>query len=393
MDTADRYVTTVFGLIACITAILDNTSEVCATNFSTIPNCTHMDNGSSLVENTTQVASCPTTLLTLNNSDYVYLGNGSLLYNNQTIQVVCLDEQGHPLICPPDNTILPDYEDLLLFILLLKISCSLSIVGNILVIVTYCIFKAARSTVCLLVINLCIANIAFDLLIVVGGVIGENFHIDNFCLALAILLHYFLLTQFTIMSCVILEMFRSFYQSGKLKRDTQNYKHGILTGYLIFGWGGPLVIVILSIILNFVTTDLVQYGEGLECWMNHELSAMFLINIPIYMSVIFNMVVFIGLLVLIIKAYKSKKRLTDNKGSLYIRFTLAIFTTSGIFWIVGSLDFALTNPWFTRTIVLINTAQGLAIWIAFFCTKRTLKLFWNLIRHCKRDQQNSTGTT
>ena len=385
MDTADRYVTTVFGFIACVIVILDSTSEVCATNYSTIPNCTHMDNGSSLVENTTQVASCTTTLLTLNNSDYVYLGNGSLLYNNQIIQVVCLDEQGHPLICPPD------YEDLLLFTIFLKISCSLSIVGNILVIVTYCIFKAARSAVCLLVINLCIANIIFNLLIVVGGLIGENFHIDNFCLALAILLHYFLLTQFTIMPCVILETFRSFYQSGKLKKDAQNYKHGILTGYLIFGWGGPLVIVLLSIILDFVTTDLVQYGEGLECWMNHELSAMFLIDIPIFMSVIFNMVVFIGLLVLIIKAYKSHKRLTDSKGSFYIRFTLAIFATSGIFWIVGSLDFAFINPWFKRTIVLINGVQGLAIWIAFFCTRKTLRLYWNFVKNCKHLPKNSTN--
>ena len=373
-------------------ASTDNTSKVAATNNFTIPNCTHMDNGSSLVENTTQVASCPTTLLTLNNSDYVYLGNGSLLYNNQTIQVVCFDEQGHPLICPPDNTIAPDYDDLLLFTTLLKISCSLSIVGNILVIVTYCIFKAARSAVCLLVINLCIANSVFDLLVVVGGAIGENVHIDNFCLALAILLHYFLLTQFTIMPCVILETFRSFYQSGKLKKDTQNYKHGILTGYLIFGWGGPLVIVLLSIILDFVTTDLVQYGEGLECWMNHELSAMFLIDIPIYMSVIFNMVVFIGLLVLIIKAYKSHKRLTDSKGSFYIRFTLAIFATSGIFWIVGSLNFAFTNPWFIRTVVLINGVQGLAIWIAFFCTRKTLRLYWNFAKNCKHLPKNSTNS-
>ena len=350
-----------------------------------------MDNGSSLVENTTQVASCTTTLLTLNNSDYVYLGNGSLLYNNQTKQVVCLDEQGHPLICPPNNTIAPDYDDFLLFTTLLKISCSLSIVGNILVIVTYCIFKAARSAVSLLIVNLCIANTVFDLLVVVGGAIGENVHIDNFCLALAILLHYFLLTQFTIMPCVILETFRSFYQSGKLKRDAQNYKHGILTGYLIFGWGGPLVIVLLSIILDFVTTDLVQYGEGLECWMNHELSAMFLIDIPIYMSVIFNMVVFIGLLVLIIKAYKSHKRLTDSKGSFYIRFTLAIFTTSGIFWIVGSLNFAFTSPWFIRTVVLINGVQGLAIWIAFFCTRKTLRLYWNFVKNCKHLPKNSTN--
>lgn len=183
---------------------------------------------------------------------------------------------------------------------------------------------------------------------------------------------------------MILETFRSFYQSGKLKKDTQNYKYGSLTGYLMFGWGGPLVIVIPSIILNFATTDLVQYGEqGLDCWMNHLISTIILIDLPIYISNIFSMVMFVGLLVLLIKAYKSHKRLTASRQPLYIRLAVAIFTTSGVFWILGSLKYAIPNPWFNRTIVLFNCGQGLAIWIAFFCTRKTLRLYWNSIKNCK----------
>lgn len=157
MDTAGRYVPIVFGLIAG-TVILDNTSKAATTNLSMLSNCDDTDNDSLLVENTTQVDSCPRMLLTLNSSDYVYLGNNSLLHNNQTIQIICFDEQGHPLICPPYNTIPPDYTDLLLFCNLTKVSCSLSIVGNTVVIVTFLLFKVARSPVYLLVVNLCIAK-------------------------------------------------------------------------------------------------------------------------------------------------------------------------------------------------------------------------------------------
>ena len=137
---------------------------------------------------------------------------------------------------------------------------------------TYLLFKELRTFPSLL---LSLAILITNLLFIVGGPIIQHFPNASFCIAVAILLHFFYLAQFVWMSLFSLQMMHSFYLADKMVVAAAKRHRYLLLVYVLIGWGLPLIITCLTIGLNFGQTGLLLYGVTSDgsvgnCWVNHH---------------------------------------------------------------------------------------------------------------------------
>ena len=228
------------------------------------------------------ILNCPVeqSLLSLNNSQvYEDLGNNSILFNGEVVDIE-FNDSGTLFVCAAQNgTIEVNITRTLFsypsgFFILTYIGCSLSIIGTFLILLTHALFKDLRTLPSKLLMNLAATILVSNFFILVGGPITDAFpNINNLCTSVAVILHFFFLSQFSWMSIMCFETVRTLNQALKLKAQESNqFKRNLFITYLLIGWGLPLLVAVTSIIVNFTTDGLVLYGvlsDGTSggCWI------------------------------------------------------------------------------------------------------------------------------
>ena len=154
--------------------------------------------------------------------------------------------------------------------------------------------------------------------------------------------------------------------------------------YAFLGWGIPLLIVLPTIIVNFTTTNLVLYGEMEDgtpgvCWINHLYSSIVVYHAPLGFLLIYNSVIFVIVTVYLCVSFISRSKLNSNKKTPFLRFNIAIFSVSGITWMFWFIALLPGLQWALIPYIILNTAQGFVIFVAFLCTKRVALLYLNLV--------------
>ena len=241
----------------------------------------------------------------------------------------------------------------------------------------------------MLLINVCLANCGFDLTVVI---LGSLEHTKELCYSVAVLLHFFLLSQFMLMSVTMFDTVYCFNNVRKLKKESLNCRCGRVPTLLVFGWGVPLLIVTAALIVDN-TTEWVGYArDPSTCWIDQPISEVIFIDIPFSISIIFNVIMFTILVALVIrlKAFCGNKKYRNKQTDVpYTRFVITIFCTSGITWICAIFKYAFTNVWFTRTVVLLNSSQGVAICVVFLFRLEIVQKYRNLISHCRTERTST----
>ena len=352
-----------------------------------------------LDNNDTSHLNCNSTFVKLNRDDYEDLLNGSILFQNRVLDVMFIDsEDGLPLVCY--DLIRPTTR--LLFNLtgtqeLIYIGCSLSVLGTVAIIFTYSIFKELQTLPGLVLINVCISLFFINLIYVIGGPVLQSFPLKDLCSAVAILLHYFYLSQFSWMTILCFEITKKFYEANKMIQPCSKKKKKTLLAYLVIGWTLPLSVLFVSLVLNF-QTQYVQYGVDSQretsgpCWINHATSEIGLFVIPLALCLSFNFILFLVTTTLVCKAYKQKTKygITGNKA-LLLRVWIALFTVTGCTWIFGFLALLKQISWMWYLFVTFNSTQGFSIFLSFTCTRRVFTLYRNALRK-SRVAESSTGS-
>ncbi len=340
---------------------------------------------------------CPSALLPLNSSEYEDRGNGTIFHDGDLIEVQFYDSNGRPLICP-DNTSLVRTFGFLVAILpgiseLTYVGCSLSILGSVLVLVTYGLFNELRTFPTLLMINLCVALLVVNLLFVIGGPIVQYSQSIPLCTAVGILLHFSHLAQFTWMVLFSLEVTHSFYLAQRLQTSGKKGRKKLLINMLI-GWGVPLVICAITVVLNFSGSGLVNYGVTADgsagsCWINHFLSFVISFLIPLVLSLLANLVLFSVMTAFLCQSFNSKVQKQKSNYVLLIRVWLATLSTTGLTWLFGFLAIPNGGSWAWYPFVIFNSTQGFSIFLAFLCTKKIFNLYCSLV--CKEKKEEGLG--
>ena len=206
-------------------------------------------------------------------------------------------------------------------------------------------------------------------------------------MAVAILLHYFFVVQFVWTSVACFEIARTLHWATKLKiNKSKHFKTKIFIVYLLIGWGIPLIIVLTSIILNFTTNGVILYGvteDGRRgrCWINDIRSQAVVVYTPLVVTLLFNATLFTYISILLCKASRSQAKLNKTKRTPYLRIYISIFSVTELAWLFGFVSLLARQGWAWYVFIVLNTTQGLTMFVAFLCTKKVAKLYFSLV--CK----------
>ena len=335
---------------------------------------------------------CPTGFLPLNETEFEELGNGTILYYNQTMEVMFYDDQGRPLVCP-DNRSVVEVEVNRTVVRLLPgiveltyIGCSLSVLGSALLLLTHALFRELRTFPSFLLINLSSAILLTNLLFIVGGPVVQQFPRVDLCIIVAVSLHFSYLAQFAWMSLFSFQMVHTFYLTRKMLVASERRGWGVPLVYMLIGWGLPMGITLLAVGLNFGQEGLVQYGvtdDGSvgSCWINHFLSFILLFLVPLLLSLTLNLIMFVTTSVFLCELSRSKSSSYTGHSNhvMLIRVWLAFFSITGLTWIFGFLAVPDETSWAWYPFVIFNSTQGFSIFLAFLLTKKTLILYTGLL--------------
>ena len=346
---------------------------------------------------------CPTGLVALNVSEFTRLTNDTILFKGEVYNVIKFDAVERAIICPPNQTTVTrnttTYSYPVGYFILTYIGCSLSVVGCALVLLTYGLFKSLRTLPSLILMNLVTAILANNLLIIIGGPVTEAFPSVELCTTVAVCLHFFFLAQFTWMVLMSFQMARTFNQARKLISATE-HKRCTFSIYFILGWSIPLLITTVSIIVDFTTDSLVSYGvlsdgRSGSCWINHFESAIVAFIVPLVLTMIINLTLFIVVTVLLCLAARSSNKVDKKQNLAYFRVNTAVFSVTGLTWIFGFIALLAGTSWAWYPFIIFNSTQGFVIFISFLFTKRVLKLYWNLLScsHGRALSRSSNSTS
>ena len=363
---------------------------VCPGGFATIrASCT-------IVQNITLVGTynnsndslimCDEGLIILRESEFEIVDNDTVLFRNNTFEIAGYNGSS-PIICSSftQNGTIQQNETILYysyssaFYILTYVGCSLSIVGCVVVLLTYSLFKELRTLPGQILMNLVSTILATSLFILIGipiAVVVEN---DGLCEATAIFLHWIILSQFSWMSIMSFEQVRTFYRASRLRPvEDQSTKNKIFLSYLIGGWVIPIVITVISTVVNF-TTDLIQYGRDGFCWIGHLSSFYAVFVVPVALSIVFNGITLVIAFILLFKASRKQAKLNNMKRTSYLRVSLCVFSITGLTWIFGFLAILIGDDWAWYAFIILTSTQGLVICTAFIFTQKIGGLYKKLL--------------
>ena len=330
-------------------------------------------------QSTNESVDCSTGLVPLNGTEYTKLSNETVLVDGIMMKEILGYRDGIPLICPNMYNSWSILSYPAGFLELTYVGCSLSVIGSALVLITYGLFKELRSVPSKILMNLAFANLMTNLLLLIGSPLTQAFPITQLCTAIAILLHFFFLVQFAWMSVMSFDVVRKFSQARKLIVDSKRNELSLIVIYVVVGWGLPLLISTVSIVVNFTTTGLVLYGVladgSLNCWINHFESAVIAFLVPLVLALSFNLVMFVTVIFYIRMVARSRAKLKREGGTPLLHLSIAIFCTTGLTWIFGFIAILARTSWVWYPFIIFNSTQGFIIFVAFLFTKKTLKLY------------------
>ena len=333
-----------------------------------------------------QNGTCDGKFIVLDKMEFELTSNDTLMFRNETYDIVGYNNS-LPIICVPfeqngtslHNVTLLFYSYPKTFSILTYVGCSLSLVGCMVVLFTYALFKELRTLPGQILMNLASTILASCLFLLIGIPITAEVGKDELCEASAILLHWLMLSQFSWMSVMSFELARTLYRATKLRQiEKKTTRRNMLIIYLVIGWGIPTVITSISVVLNY-TTDLIDYGEDGFCWIGHINSFYAVFLAPVVASIILNGVTFTVTVSLLFKASRVQSKLNKEQTRSYLRVYLSVFSITGLTWIFGFIAIAIREDWAWYAFVVTTTTQGFVICLAFIFTQKVGKLYKDLL--------------
>ena len=276
------------------------------------------------------------------------------------------------------------------FAVVTLVCCSFSMTGSTFLLVTYSLFKDLHTLPSLLLMSLSSAFLVGDLSLLLGSSV-LMFQLKAPCIVAAIFLHYFLLARFCWTNMISFEMMRTFTAAIKLIPVlSSRSKRTLFAIYSRIGWGIPLLIILISVTINFTSDGLVGYGYGLDiCWITDNRLHLVFFAIPLALSLLFNLLSFIWVIVSLCDS--STRNRTSMQDKLNIRLYVAVFSVMGFMWIfILTAIVANGSSWTRYSFVALNSTQVLVVSLSFTCSKKVGRHYRELF-HSSRSVAQSSG--
>ncbi|XP_078676409.1 uncharacterized protein LOC144913541 [Branchiostoma floridae x Branchiostoma belcheri] len=182
------------------------------------------------------------------------------------------------------------------------------------------------------------------------------------CTVYAILLHYFILTAFTSMNVLAVDIFLTF------REDSERAE---LYEYILYTWLVPVPVVLVTVIVEFGSSVRVGYGE--QCWIGNPTASLVAFGVPVLCALMVNFV-FITLVLLDIRksfqiASTALPRSEISKIWVYMRISFL----SGFTWILGFIVPFVKITVLDYIFIVLNASQGLLMTLFLTMTGEVLE--------------------
>ncbi|XP_069708125.1 adhesion G-protein coupled receptor G6 isoform X5 [Phaenicophaeus curvirostris] len=270
------------------------------------------------------------------------------------------------------------------------IGCGISAIFSAATLLTYIAFeKLRRDYPSKILMNLSTALLFLNLIFLLDGWIA-SFDIDGLCIAVAALLHFFLLATFTWMGLEAVHMYIA------LVKVFNTYIRRYILKFCIIGWGLPAVVI--AIVLASANTNANNiygkelygrdaYGQGGDdfCWIKNEV--VFYVTCAGYFGIMFLMNVAMFIVVMVQICGRNGKRTNRSLKEEILRNLRSVVSLTfllGMTW--GFAFFAwgpLTLP-FLYLFSIFNSLQGLFIFVFHCAMKENVQKQWRRHLCCGR---------
>ncbi|XP_017592746.1 adhesion G-protein coupled receptor G6 isoform X5 [Corvus cornix cornix] len=270
------------------------------------------------------------------------------------------------------------------------IGCGISAIFSAATLLTYIAFeKLRRDYPSKILMNLSTALLFLNLIFLLDGWIA-SFDIDGLCIAVAALLHFFLLATFTWMGLEAVHMYIA------LVKVFNTYIRRYILKFCIIGWGLPALVI--AIVLASANTNASHvYGKELYgrdangqggddfCWIKNEV--VFYVTCAGYFGIMFLMNVAMFIVVMVQICGRNGKRTNRSLKEEILRNLRSVVSLTfllGMTW--GFAFFAwgpLTLP-FLYLFSIFNSLQGLFIFVFHCAMKENVQKQWRRHLCCGR---------
>lgn len=286
------------------------------------------------------------------------------------------------LIDPNANTI-SDTDKLVLGIVT-KVGLIISIIGLGITILTFLVFKHLRSgRGQQVLVNLSVAMICSAILFLVGVERTESY---GGCIAVAVLLHYFILVTFMWM------LVEGVLQYLRFVKVLGTYIPNFMIKSMLPAWGIPLIPVIICLIVDYN----MYYGGNGYCWLSWE-PFLYAFIIPVAAIILANIIVFFMVLCNLCCRRKHKGMASNQSerkmAFLHFQAGVSILVILGLTWVFGFLTVDSTRIVFHYLFAIFNAFQGLFIFLLFTAREKQIRKAWKKLCCKKSPYKSSTSGT
>ncbi|XP_014249876.1 latrophilin Cirl-like isoform X3 [Cimex lectularius] len=237
------------------------------------------------------------------------------------------------------------------------VGCIISIICLVLSIITFQLFRGLKSDRTTIHKNLCICLLIAEVLFVAG--VGKT---DQaiLCGIIAGLLHFFFL-------CAFAWMFLEGFQLYVMLIEVFEAEKSRLRWYYLFAYGAPLVVVIVSCLI-----DPFSYGTDRYCWLRADNFFIFSFVGPVIAVILANLVFLTMAIYMMCRhsnasiAMKSKEHSRLASARAWLRGAIILVFLLGLTWLFGLLYLNEESVVMAYVFTCLNSTQGLFIFV-FHC--------------------------
>ncbi|XP_072027735.1 uncharacterized protein [Amphiura filiformis] len=268
----------------------------------------------------------------------------------------------------------------------------LSLVATFMTFISYCIFKHLRNITGYIIMNFLVAFFVAQLMFLISPRLINPL---NLCIASAVMSQFFWLAAFFWMNAVSLVTTSTMSRSTLVRN--KSLEMGVLARYMVYAWGGPLIIVGVCITLHFCDcTDIAPiYGrkDAAICWLiGHDgFAVLWGFSAPVAALLLFNVILFLYAVITFRRKMSSGR--TTKTSSKRIKMEIGIYVKltilMGLPWLLGFVQTIVSNIILNYIYTILNSLQGVLIFWALILTERAGKL-WRQ-KMCGRKQASGAS--
>ncbi|XP_078620270.1 uncharacterized protein LOC144887143 [Branchiostoma floridae x Branchiostoma japonicum] len=182
------------------------------------------------------------------------------------------------------------------------------------------------------------------------------------CTVFAILLHYLLLTVFTSMNALAIDLFLTF---GDGLERVKLHQYRLYTCLM------PVPVVVVTVIVEFGSSVRVGYGEN--CWIGNPTASLAAFGVPVLCAFLVNTVLVTLVLLAIRKSFKIADavltRSNSTKAWVYVRVSCLM----GFTWLLGFVYPYANSRVVEYFFIVLNASQGLLLALIMTITSKMVK--------------------